>query len=133
MRVVFDTNIFVSALIFPGSRAEMALARVIGGADRLVLSKPILNELLGVLAWKFSRDREELARVAVWLGELAEWVRPARRLRVAADEADNRILECALAGRAEVIVTGDQGLLQLNNFEGIRVVTLREYLSRRKE
>lgn len=133
MRVVFDTNIFVSALIFPGSRAEMALARVIGGADRLVLSKPILNELLGVLAWKFSRDREELARVAVWLGELAEWVRPARRLRVAADEADNRILECALAGRAEVIVTGDQGLLQLNNFEGIRVVTLRQYLSRRKE
>jgi putative PIN family toxin of toxin-antitoxin system len=111
----------------------MALARVIGGADRLVLSKPILNELLGVLAWKFSRDREELARVAVWLGELAEWVRPARRLRVAADEADNRILECALAGRAEVIVTGDQGLLQLNNFEGIRVVTLRQYLSRRKE
>jgi putative PIN family toxin of toxin-antitoxin system len=133
VRVVFDTNIFVSALIFPGSRAEMALARVIGGADRLVLSKPILNELLGVLAWKFSRDREELARVAVWLGELAEWVRPARRLRVAADEADNRILECALAGRAEVIVTGDQGLLQLNNFEGIRVVTLRQYLSRRKE
>ena len=77
MRVVFDTNIFVSALILPGSRAEQALTRVVDGSDRLILSKPILDELLTVLSRKFSRDREELARVAVWLGELAEWVRPA--------------------------------------------------------
>lgn len=133
MRVVFDTNIFVSTLILPGSRAEQALNRVIEGTDRLILSKPILDELLGVLARKFIRDREELARVAVWLGEVAEWVRPARRLSVAADEADNRILECALAGRAEVIVTGDKGLLQLGNLEGIGIVTLRDYLPRRKE
>jgi len=133
VRVVFDTNIFVSALILPGGRAEAALAHVIAGTDRLILSKPILDELLGVLARKFSRDREELARLAVWLAELAEWVRPTRRLSVAAEEADNRILECALAGRAEVIVTGDQGLLQLGSCEGIRIVTLKEYLSKRNE
>jgi putative PIN family toxin of toxin-antitoxin system len=133
VRVVLDTNIFVSALILPGSRAEEALARVIEGTDRLILSKPILDELLGVLARKFSRDREELAQVAVWLGDLAEWARPARRLSVTADEADNRILECALAGTAEVIVTGDRGLLQLGSFEGIRIVTLREHLSSTKD
>lgn len=131
MRVVFDTNIFVSALIFPGSQAEEALARVIEATDHLILSKPILDELLGVLAHKFSRDREELARVAVWLGGVAEWVRPTRRLSVAAEEADNRILECALAGGAEVIVTGDKGLLQLGSFEGIQIVTLKRYLSGR--
>ncbi len=84
MRVVFDTNIFVSAIVLPGSRAEEAVARVMEGTDRLILSKPILDELLGVLARKFSRDREELARVAVWLGELTEWVRPTRHLSVAA-------------------------------------------------
>ena len=133
MRVVFDTNIFVSALILPGRRAQEALTRVIEGADRLVLSKPILDELLSVLARKFSRDREELARLAVWLGEVAEWVHPTRRLNVAAEEADNRILECALAGRTEVVVTGDRGLLQLGSFEGIRIVSLREYLSQRKD
>ena len=98
MRVVFDTNIFVSALALPGSRAEEAVRRVIDGEDQLILSKAILDELLGVLARKFSRDREELARVAVWLGELAEWVRPTRRLSAATDEADNRILECAAVG-----------------------------------
>jgi putative PIN family toxin of toxin-antitoxin system len=132
VRVVFDTNIFVSALILPGSRAEEALTRIIEGTDRLILSKPILDELLGVLARKFSRDGEELARVAVWLGEVAEWVRPTRHLNVAADEADNRILECAVAGRAEIIITGDRDLLQLRSFEGTRIVTLREYLSRSK-
>jgi putative PIN family toxin of toxin-antitoxin system len=133
VRVVFDTNIFVSALVLAGSHAEEALTRVLEGTDRLILSKPILDELLGVLARKFSRDREELARVAVWLGELAEWVRPTQHLRVAAEEADNRIRECALAGEAEAIVTGDKGLLQLGRFESIGIVTLRGYLSQRKE
>jgi putative PIN family toxin of toxin-antitoxin system len=133
VRVVFDTNIFVSALILPGGRAEEALTRVIEGADRLILSKPILDELLGVLARKFSRDREELARVALWLGELAEWVRPTRHLSVVAEEADNRILECAFAGEADVIVTGDRGLLRLGTFESIGIVTLQDYLSQRSE
>jgi uncharacterized protein len=132
VRVVFDTNIFVSAFLLPGGRADEALAGIIEGADHLILSKPILDEILRVLARKFSRDREELARVAVWLGDLAEWVRPVQRLTVVADEADNRILECALAGRAEAIVTGDKGLLQLQNFKSIRITTLRDYLSRRR-
>jgi putative PIN family toxin of toxin-antitoxin system len=130
VRVVFDTNVFVSALVLPGGRAEEALARIVEGTDRLLLSKPILDELLGVLARKFSRDREELARVAVWLEELAEWVRPTRRVTAAADEPDNRVLECASAGRADAIVTGDKALLQLKNFEGIHILTLRDYLSR---
>jgi putative PIN family toxin of toxin-antitoxin system len=129
VRIVFDTNIFVSALVFPGSRAGEAMARVMEGTDRLLLSKPILDKLLGVLARKFSRDREELARVAVWLGDLAEWVRPTRHLAVATEEEDNRIPECALAGGAEAIVTGDHALLALGNFEGIRIITLRRYLS----
>ena len=130
MRVVFDTNIFVSALVLPGGRAAEALARIVEGRDLLLLSKPILDELLGVLARKFSRDREELARVAVWLEELAEWVRPTRRVTVAEDEADNRILECASAGRADAIVTGDQALLRLRSFEGIAILALRDYLDR---
>jgi len=129
VRVVFDTNILISALIFPGSSAEEALSRILKGRDRLILSRQIMDELLGVLARKFSRDREELARVAVWLEELAEWVSPDQRVDLASDEADNRILECALAGGAEMIVTGDKGLLRLGKFEGIRIVTLRNYVS----
>jgi uncharacterized protein len=128
VRVVFDTNILVSALVFPGGRGDAALQRIIEEQDELVLSKPILDELLGILARKFSRDAEELARVAVLLSEVATIVSPRRRLRVVKDEPDNRVLECALTGRAQAIVTGDHALLALRNFRGVRLLSLRDYL-----
>lgn len=71
MKVVFDTN--VSALTLLGGRGDQALQRVVAGNDSLALSKPILDELLSsVLARKFARDREELARVANFLADLGE-------------------------------------------------------------
>ena len=128
MRVVFDTNILVSALVFPGGRGDAALRRIIEEQDELVLSKPVLEELLGILARKFSRDAEALARVAVLLSEVATIVSPRRRLRVVKDEPDNRVLECALTGRSRAIVTGDRALLALHDFRGVRLLSLREYL-----
>lgn len=131
MRVVFDSNIFISALAVPGKRAEKAIARIIEGDDHLLVSKPIIDEVLGVLARKFARDREELARVAVLLVELGEMVRPRRRIRALKDDADNRILECGVAGNADLIVTGDRAMLELGGFERVRIVSLRTYLENR--
>jgi putative PIN family toxin of toxin-antitoxin system len=128
VKVVFDTNILVSALVFPGGRGEAALRRIIAEQDHLVISKPIVDELLGILARKFSRDAEELAHVAVFLSDLALLVKPRRKLQVVKDEPDNRILECALAGRVEAIVTSDHALLALGEFRGVRVISLRDYL-----
>ena len=130
MKVVFDTNILVSALVFPGGRGEAALRRIIEQQDQLVVSKPILDELLGILARKFSRDAEELAHVAVFLSDLALFVKPRRRLHVVKDEPDNRILECALAGRAEAIVTGDRALPALREYARVRIISLCDYLGR---
>jgi len=129
MRVVFDTNIYISALVFPGGRAEEAVLRILEGKDELFISKAILDELLRVLATKFSRNREELARLAVWLSEIAVFVEPKTRLNVLQDEADNRILECALEARAEAIVTGDREILELVQFEGIKILSLSDYLA----
>ncbi|HEX2163874.1 MAG TPA: putative toxin-antitoxin system toxin component, PIN family [Thermoanaerobaculia bacterium] len=128
MKVVFDTNVYVSALVLSGSRGEEALARILQGRDRLLISKPILDELLGVLARKFSRDAEELARVAVFLDELAERVETGERLAVLSDEPDNRILECALAGGADAVVTGDKPMLALVAWRGIEILSLARYL-----
>ena len=128
MRVVFDTNIYVSALVLPGSRADAALQRVIAGSDRLLFSTAILDELLDVLARKFSRDAEELARVAVLLDGLAERVETHERVSQLADEPDNRVLECAMAGRAEAVVTGDKRMLALEHWRGIRLLSLAAYL-----
>ena len=130
MRVVFDTNILVAAVVFPGGSGEAALLRIIEEKDDLVLSKPILDELLGVLARKFARDGEELARVALLLDSISTRVRPRAHIRVLDDDPDNRILECAVAGKVEAAVSGDKRLLQLRAYRGIRMMTLREFVER---
>jgi len=130
MKVVFDSNILVAALLLPGGRAEAAVANILDGVDDLVISRLIIQEVLSVLASKFSRDKEELSRVAVVLGELGRIVEPSRRLYVLRDEPDNRILECAVEGNAEAIVTGDKAMLAIGEYEGIRLVTLADYLKK---
>lgn len=128
MRVVFDTNIFVSALVIPGSRAEEAILRVLEGQDHLIISKAIIYELLTTLSRKFSRDQEELAHVAVFLTEIGELVYSKRKVNILKDDPDNRILECAMAGHADVLVTGDRAMLALGQYKGIKLITLKEYL-----
>lgn len=128
MKAVFDTNIFISAFAIPRSRAGAAILKVAEGDVQLVISRDIIHETLEVLARKFDRNPEELARVAVYLSELAEVVTPRRRLKVLGDEPDNRILECAVTGKAEVIVTGDQAMLRLGAYRGIRILSLKDFL-----
>jgi putative PIN family toxin of toxin-antitoxin system len=131
MRVVFDANVLVSALVFPDGRADAAVRRIIEGKDDLVLSTDILREVLSVLARKFGRDKEELSRVAVILSEMGEVVEPTTRLKVFRDDPDNRILECAVAGKATAIVTGDKAMLALGEYTGVRLISLSAYLSPR--
>jgi putative PIN family toxin of toxin-antitoxin system len=128
VKVVFDTIILVSALVFPGGRGEAALWRIVKEQDQLIVSKPILDELLGILGRKFARDAEELAHAAVFLSELGILVKPRQRLHVVKDDPDNRILECAIAGRADVIITGDKALLKLRDYRDVRILSLQEYL-----
>lgn len=130
MKVVFDTNIFISAFVIPGGQAEKAVLRIIEGEDVLLLSKGILDELLTVLSTKFSRDKEEISRVAVILSGVAEWVVPTEKIKVLNDDPDNRILECAVSGSADVIVTGDKELLRLRGYKKTRIISLKEYLGK---
>jgi len=129
VKVVFDTNVYVSALTLPRGAAARALDRVVSGEHDLLLSKAILDELLGVLARKFARDREELARLALFLSDLATVVRPRHLLRVLDDESDNRVLECGLAGRVDAIVTGDRQMLKLGVYGEFRIITIRNFLT----
>jgi len=66
VRVVFDTNIYVSAFVLPGSSADRAMQRIFDGHDTLLISKPIFDELLTTLARKFSRDANALSRTALY-------------------------------------------------------------------
>ena len=128
MRVVFDTNIFISAFAIPGGVAEKAVSRVLEGRDELVISSAIIKETLSVLSLKFGRDREALSHVAVILSDMGEWVEPKQTVRVLKDDPDNRILECASFGKADIIVTGDKKMLRLGEFNQVKIVSLRNYL-----
>jgi putative PIN family toxin of toxin-antitoxin system len=128
MRVVFDTNIFISAFIIPGSLAETAIKKVIEGQDTLVISKEIIKEVLSVLSHKFRRDKEAISHVAVFLSELGEWANPTKKIKIFSDEPDNRIMECALSGEADMIVTGDKWMLKLKEYKGVKIISLKGYL-----
>jgi len=130
VRVVFDTNIYVSAFVFPGSSANRALQRIFDGHDTLLISKPILDEFLTTLARKFSRDADALSRAALLLTELAELIQPKERISVFDDDPDNRVLECAIAGQAKAIVTGDKAMLAVEMSHGVRILSLSAYLRR---
>jgi len=126
VRVVFDSNIYISALAISGSTAEKAIIRILEGTDTLLISKPILDEVLSTLARKFSRDPEALSQVAVTLTDMAELVKPQNTIRVLKDDPDNRILECANAGHADLVVTGDKEMLRLKKYRSTRLVSFRE-------
>jgi putative PIN family toxin of toxin-antitoxin system len=66
--------------------------------------------------------------VAVTLSELAELVKPARRASIFKDEPDNRILECAIYGEADLLATGDKEVLQLREYKSVKIISLRKYL-----
>ncbi len=66
--------------------------------------------------------------MAVFLADLGDLVRASRRVAVLTDERDNQVLACAVAGEADVVVTGDREMLRLRRYQGIPIVSLRDYL-----
>ena len=128
MRVVFDTNIFISAFITPGGRAEAAWLGAIEGRFSLFTSVPILTETASKLREKFKWDDEHITAAVRHAAAVATVVKPAMKVAVLADEPDNRILECALAARAALLVTGDRHLLALGSYQSVSVISLAKFL-----
>ena len=129
MRVVFDTNIYISAFITPGGRGEAAYLKAVNGELELVSSVPILTELAGKLRGKFHWEDEQVKAAVRHVAAVAVVVKPVELLAVLADEPDNRILECAREAGAEMIVTGDRHLLELGRYEGTAIVSLAAFLN----
>lgn len=132
MRVVFDTNIFISAFAIPGGRAEEAYLHAVRGAFELFTSIAILTETANKLRTKFEWSDEKVLRLLESVSQTAVVLRTRPHLHILKDEPDNRILECALLAEADRIVTGDRHLLSLEHYRDISIVKLADFLQRLK-
>lgn len=128
IKAVFDTNILISSIFWRGPPYEL-MKKVIRGEILLFTSLPIINELRGVLIREFNVPMEGVEEHVDIIVSNSVMISPPEKLEViAADETDNRILECAVSGKADYIVSGDKHLLNLQEYEGIKVVKAAELL-----
>ncbi len=128
LRAVLDTYVVISSLFWSGPPFEIAVLGL-KGAIQLVPSSAIVNEVERKLKSKFSVPE---VRIAILVGAFinhSELVSPDFKLNVSRDPDDNKVLECALAGSADYIVTGDRHLLDIREFKGVRIVPPAEFLA----
>lgn len=131
MRVVFDTNVFISALLLPDSKPRAAVDLALS-AGKILVSVAELDELSEVLSRRKFRRYVTDVDVRSFLAALArdaEWIEVNVQIEACRDPKDNMFLELAIAGRATHIVTGDDDLLALNPFRGISVLTPQQFLA----
>lgn len=134
VRVVLDTNILIGALITRDTPPDVLYRAWLRGAFEVVTSRAQLAELAEVLARpRLQRyiDPDEAAIVVEHLETRATVLRDVSPVNLSNDPADNEILAAAVAGRVDLIVSGDRRhVLSLGEAEGIPVVTAREAMDR---
>lgn len=127
-RVVTDTNVLISAFLFrglPGVFLDFGLA----GAFSLITSAALLDELDEKLRDKFAVPPSKSIEFLSQIKAKAQIVNPSLVLNAVPDDPDdNRVLECALDGKADFIVSGDKHLLRLGSHAGIAILTVRQFL-----
>lgn len=127
MRVVFDTNVFISGFQY-GGKPEIALQSAVREECTLIASEAILLEIGQVLLTKFLWQPKAVASALAWVRTVCELVAPRITLTDCVDPDDNRILEAAVTGKAECIVSGDRHLLRMKTFRGIKIITINDFV-----
>ena len=129
LKIVFDTNVLVSGIVHAG-KSKQLIEGVLEGKITLILSMPIIREFKKVIArdkFKLSKDQQKtLTNFVLGIGNI---IRVSSKFKVIReDPSDDIILRTAHDGKARFIVSGDEHLLSLKAFRGIRIVTVNEML-----
>lgn len=123
MKIVLDTNVYI-AVALQGEFAEDIIELVTTNLDiTIIASEEILSELQRKLEEKFSWLEEDVDLFITKMRKILKIVKTAEKVNIIKrDRDDNKILECALAGEADLIVTSDQDLIKLKKFNGIGII-----------
>jgi putative PIN family toxin of toxin-antitoxin system len=129
VKLVLDTNIFISAFFWGGIPRKI-VERINSGVDSLYVTDAILDEITQVLARpKFNVDEVVIARLITAIRRVSVCVAIDGVIKgVCRDNKDDMILECGWRCGADYIITGDDDLLSLKNFKGIGIITASQYL-----
>jgi len=130
LKFVFDTNVFVSALISKNGNPALLLDKG-GKSFTLFSSKDIISELKDVISRKkFGYTDEEVNTFIDTIISFSLVVNPDIKIEIIkSDPDDNKILECAIASGASYIVSGDKHLLDLSEYSGIKIIKPKAALS----
>ncbi|OIO76497.1 MAG: putative toxin-antitoxin system toxin component, PIN family [Elusimicrobia bacterium CG1_02_37_114] len=127
-KIVCDTNILISAFVFPGGPPEEIFRGVITQDYQLGISESILEEFKKVLIKKFFWPEERTNEIIELIKRNSVTVTPKLELKVIHDEPDNRILECAIEFKADCIISGDKHILKLRKYKKIRILDASVFL-----
>ena len=131
MKLVLDTNIFISSFFWGGNPRKI-MTRIIDGKDTLYVSDEILYEVFSVMKRpKFNINHRQIIHFINSIKEIAHRVVILGMVKnVCRDSDDDKILECAILANVDFIISGDNDLLSLKEFNGIPVITASEYIEK---
>jgi putative PIN family toxin of toxin-antitoxin system len=129
MTVVIDTNVVLSAILF-GGKPKQVLEMALSGSIQLVISESLVIELQGVLQRpKFELSAQLVQTIVSEYASIACWIEPSEHFKVVVDDpSDNFFIDCAVAAKADYLITGDRHLLNLGTFKTIKIVSVETFI-----
>ena len=129
MKIVLDANIFISSF-FWGGNPRLILERVIANIDELFITKEILDEIENVIGRpKFHLGKVEIEFYIKSIEEIGKKIITENKIKKGSrDKTDNKYIECGIAADVDYNISGDIHLLEIKEFDKIKIVTAKEYL-----
>lgn len=130
MRVVLDTNVLISAILYGGNPREILLA-ALAGTIEVAISESMIQELQDVLQRpQFGLSIHFIQNTIAELTSVAEWVVPQKHHDLIEDDPeDNLVLDCAVAAEADYLVTGDHHLLSQEKCGSVKIINPQYFVS----
>ena len=128
LRIVLDTNIYISAIRF-GGKPEQILSSGRRKETEILVSEDILGEIAKVLRKKFEFNNLQIDETLREIRHITYLTSPENTLKIVKEDMpDDRVLECAVEGKADYIVSGDKHLLSLKEYQGIKILRPKDFL-----